>query len=68
MQEQPPHGSVPNNGLSLPLRLKVKSENCSVMSDLPFRPHGLYCPWNSPGQSTGVGSWSLFQGIFLTQE
>ena len=30
-------------------------------------PHGLYTPWNSPGRSTGVGSLSLLQGIFLTQ-
>ena len=29
--------------------------------------HGLYSPWNSPGQNTGVGSLSLLQGIFLTQ-
>ena len=24
-------------------------------------------PWNSPGQNTGVGSFSLLQGIFPTQ-
>jgi len=30
-------------------------------------PHGLYSPWNSPGQNTGVGSYSLLQGIFPTQ-
>ena len=30
-------------------------------------PHGLYCPRNSPGQNTGVGSLSLLQGIFPTQ-
>ena len=29
--------------------------------------YGLYSPWNSPGQNTGVGSLSLFQGIFPTQ-
>ena len=29
---------------------------------------GLFSPWNSSGQSTGVGSLSLLQGIFLTQE
>ena len=29
--------------------------------------HGLYSPWNSPGQNTGVGSLSLLQGIFPTQ-
>ena len=33
-----------------------------------FGPHGLYSPWNSPGQNTGVGSLSLLQGIFPTQE
>ena len=32
-----------------------------------FRPHGLYSPWKSPGQNTGVGSLSLLQGIFPTQ-
>ena len=30
--------------------------------------HRLLCPLNSPGQDTGVGSRSLFQGIFPTQE
>ena len=43
-----------------------ESESHSVMSD-PLRPHGLYSPWNSPGQNTGVGSLSLLQGIFPTQ-
>ena len=28
---------------------------------------GIYSPWNSSGQNTGVGSLSLFQGIFPTQ-
>ena len=32
-----------------------------------LRPHGLYSPWNSPGQNTGVCSLSLLQGIFPTQ-
>ena len=31
------------------------SESYSVMS-VSLRPHGLYSPWNSPGQNTGVGS------------
>ena len=30
-------------------------------------PHGLYSPWNSLGQNTGVGSLFLLQGIFPTQ-
>ena len=32
-----------------------------------FQPHGLYSPWNSLGQNTGVSSLSLLQGIFPTQ-
>ena len=32
-----------------------------------LRPHGLYSPWNSPGQNTGVGSLSLLRGIFESQ-
>ena len=44
-----------------------ESENLSVMS-YSLWPHGLYSPWNSPGQNTGVGSLSLLQRIFPTQE
>ena len=100
----------------MPIRIPVRycftpieseSESRSVMSD-SLQPHGLYSPWNSPGQNTvvgglsfsrgssqprspkptspalqvdsspseppakpkntGVGSLSLFQRIFLTQE
>ena len=42
------------------------------MSD-SLRPHGLYvttrllCPWDFPGENTGVGRYFLLQGIFLTQ-
>ena len=52
---------------------QVKSENvsrspCPTLCD----PHGLQptrllCPWNSPGQHTGVGCHSVRQGIFPTQ-
>ena len=36
------------------------------------RPHGLeptrlLCPWDSPGQNTGVGCPFFLQGIFPTQ-
>ena len=43
-----------------------ESTSRSVVSD-SLGPHGLYSPWNSPGQYTGVGSLSLLQGIFQTQ-
>ena len=36
-------------------------ESRSAVSD-PLWPHGLYSPWNSPGQNTGGGSPSLLQG------
>ena len=42
------------------------SESSVVPNSL--QPDGLYSSWNSPGQNIGVGSLSLFQGIFLTQE
>ena len=38
----------------------------SVASD-SLRLHGLYSPWNSPGQNIGVSSISLLQGIFPNQ-
>ena len=40
--------------------------SCSVLPNF-WWPHGLYSPWNSPGQNTGVGWRFLFQGIFPTQ-
>ena len=36
---------------------------CPTLCD----PHGLYSPWNPPGQDTDVGSLSLLQEIFPTQ-
>ena len=48
------------------LHSESESESHSVVSD-SLQPHGLYSPWNSPGQNTGVGSLSLLQGIFPTQ-
>ena len=42
------------------------SESHSIISD-SLRPHGLYSPWNSPGQNTGMGGLSLLQGILPTQ-
>ena len=49
----------------------MQNEGCSAVSH-PLGPQGLWsarplCPWNSPGQNTGVGSLSLLQGVFPTQ-
>ena len=53
----------------LKMHLKLKEserESCLVVSD-SLQPHGLYIPWNSPGQNTEVGTPTLLQGIFPTQ-
>ena len=50
-----------SHGQGLEVTLDGQSESHSVMSD-PLRPHGLYSPWDSPDQNTGVGSLSLLQG------
>ena len=50
--------------------LRYRYENESVSHSVrfdPLQPHGLQCPWNSPGQNTGMGTHSLLQGIFPTQ-
>ena len=52
-------GSPSNSFLS-------ESDSHSAVSD-SLGCHGLYSPWNSPGQNTGVGSLSLLQGIVPTQ-
>ena len=46
------------------IEVKWKWKSPSRISE---RPHGLYSPWNSPGQNTRVSSLSLLQGIFPTQ-
>ena len=40
---------------SLRCNFSVKSESHSVVSN-SLGPHGLYNPWNSPGQNSGVCS------------
>ena len=50
-----------------PLHWQKERRRCSSVMSNSLRPHELYSPWNSPGQNTGVGSFSLLQGIFPTQ-
>ena len=47
------------------LRKYCESESRSAVS-ISLQPHRLG-PWNSPDQHTGVGSYSLLQGIYPTQ-
>ena len=46
--------------------LMCEIESRSVMSN-SLGLYGPYSQWNSPVQNTGVGSYSLLQGIFPTQ-
>ena len=43
----------------------VRESHSVVYNSL--RPHGLYSPWNSPVQNTGVCCHAPLQGIFPTQ-
>ena len=69
------HGLLDIQVVSMSWLLKIMLQwtlRCMCPFELWFscvslRPHGLYSPWNSPGQNTGVGSCSLLQGIFLIQ-
>ena len=74
-------GSIPGSGRSsgegigYPLQYSwtsfvaqsVSQFSHSVVSD-SLQPHGLYSPWNSPGQNTGVGRLCLLQGIFQPRD
>ena len=55
------------SGFKILCKLDSLSASHSVMSN-SLQSHGLDSPWNSPGQHTGVGSLSLLQRIFPTQE
>ena len=57
---------VLNRNFNGVLESESETKRCSVVSG-SLQPCGLYSPWNSPGQNTGVGSLSLLQGIFPTQ-
>ena len=53
------------NWLLLEVCVCLAAQSCPTLCyPLPAR---LLCPWNSPGQPTGVGSHSLLQGIFWIQ-
>ena len=49
------------------LYMSEKWKKSSLSCVILCHPHGLYSPWNSLGQNTGVGSHSLLQEILPTQ-
>ena len=54
------------SGKNVTRGLGVKRCPCPAVVSNSSWPHGLYSPWNSPGQNTGVGNHPLLQ-IFPTQ-
>ena len=58
-------GDLPNPGIE-PRCPTFQAD--ALTSEPPGKPHELYSPWNSPGKNTGMGSISLLQGIFPTQD
>ena len=49
-------------------KVKVKvTQLCPTLWPHQLQPARLFCPWNYPGQNTGMGSCSFLQGIFPSQ-
>ena len=49
-------------------KIRVHNFKVKVAQSFPtLPPHGLYSPWDSSGQNTGVASLSLLMGIFPIQ-
>ena len=46
---------------------ELQNLQVKVTQSCPTLCNPMDCPWNSPGQNTGVGTLSLFQRIFPTQ-
>ena len=58
-----------NYGYSIVNQLcESEGESLSVVRLWDTMNSTAYSSWNSPGQNAGVGSLSLLQGIFPTQE
>ena len=58
--------SLQSQRQAMPKKAQSESESRSAVSNSLW-PHGLYSPWNSPCQNTGLSSLYLLQGIFATQ-
>ena len=58
LSQNHPGKSFLNSDPQTPGKVKVKQK----VAKPTLRPYGLYSPFNSPGQNTGVGNLSLLQG------
>ena len=48
------------------VKVLVAQSRLTLCDPWPMWPTRVLCPWNSPGKNTGVGCYSLLQGIFPT--
>ena len=48
-------------------KIRWRRDRLSTPVFWPGEFHGLYSPWNSPGQNAGVGGLSLLQGLSPSQ-
>ena len=60
------HETLNLEGFQEDTTAESENESHSVVPD-SSPPHGPYSPWKYLGQNIGVGSHSLFQGIFPIQ-
>ena len=51
----------------LPVLIETYSGDLTHIVSNSLQPHGLLCPWDSPGKNTGVGCHAILQGNFPTQ-
>ena len=59
------HQEIQGKGLGVKV---IVDQSClALCNPMDCSPQGSFCPQDSPGKNTGVGSYSLLQGIFSTQ-
>ena len=63
---KPDKGGTGSDSVYMKVKVLV-AQSCPTLCDpMACSPPRRFCPWDSPGKNTGVGSHSLLQGIFLS--
>ena len=48
--------------------VRLVTQSCPTLCNPMDQPTRLLCPWDSPGENTGVGCHALLQGIFPSRD
>ena len=48
--------------------VQLVTQSCPTLCNPMDQPTRLLCPWDSPGENTGVGCHALLQGIFPSRD